>query len=83
MVSLSAIIATLGLLTNSAAVIIGAMIIAPLMSPVIAVSYGLVSGRWNLILGSLLSVVTGTLLTVAIAFLIAQMIAWMLNCIEN
>ncbi|MCK4900121.1 MAG: hypothetical protein KAS38_15180, partial [Anaerolineales bacterium] len=35
LVTLSSVIATLGLVTNSPAVIIGAMLVAPLMSPVI------------------------------------------------
>ena len=37
LVLLSGSIATLGLLTNSAAVIIGAMLLAPLMSPIIGI----------------------------------------------
>ena len=41
----STVIATFGLLANSAAVIIGAMIVAPLMSPIISMSYGIVAGR--------------------------------------
>ena len=45
MLTMSAVIATFGLLANSAAVIIGAMIVAPLMSPIISVSYGIVAGR--------------------------------------
>lgn len=42
MTSVSALIAATGLLTNSAAVIIGAMVIAPLMGPAIAASVGTV-----------------------------------------
>ena len=64
MLAISAVIVFLGLLANSAAVVIGAMIIAPLMSPIFAISYGLVSGTGPLIFRSLLTVVTGTLLTI-------------------
>ena len=67
MLAVSAAIATLGLLANSAAVIIGAMIVAPLMSPIIAMSYGLVAGKVPLILRSLLTVLTGTILTIGVA----------------
>ncbi|MEO1591391.1 MAG: TIGR00341 family protein, partial [Cyanobacteria bacterium J06632_22] len=38
------IIATLGLLSNSAAVIIGAMLVAPLMLPIRGVAYGILDG---------------------------------------
>jgi uncharacterized hydrophobic protein (TIGR00271 family) len=78
MLATSAVIATLGLLASSAAVVIGAMIIAPLMSPIIAVSYGLVARRLSLTLRSLFTVLTGTLLTVGVAFLITEAIGWKL-----
>ncbi|MFP3787494.1 hypothetical protein SB769_40500, partial [Burkholderia sp. SIMBA_024] len=42
LLGLASAIATFGLLTNSAATIIGAMIIAPLMNPIIALAYGLI-----------------------------------------
>ncbi len=42
--SLSVLIALFGLLTNSAAVVIGAMLVAPLMRPVLAVAATLVTG---------------------------------------
>lgn len=44
MIILSAGLATLGLLTNSAAVIIGAMLVAPLMSPLSGFSTGMATG---------------------------------------
>ena len=74
----SALIATFGLLANSAAVIIGAMIIAPLMSPIISMSYGIVAGRGTLTMRSLLTIVTGTLLTIGLAFAITEAIGWKL-----
>jgi uncharacterized hydrophobic protein (TIGR00271 family) len=45
MIIFSAGLATLGLLANSTAVIIGAMLVAPLMSPLSAMSIGLSTGR--------------------------------------
>ena len=36
----SAVIATLGLISNSTAVVIGAMIVAPLMDPILSLAFG-------------------------------------------
>ena len=38
---ISTIIATVGLIDNSAAVVIGAMIIAPLMDPIVSLAFGI------------------------------------------
>jgi uncharacterized membrane protein len=46
----SCVIATLGLLSNSAAVIIGAMIIAPLMLPIRGLAFGALEGDVKLAL---------------------------------
>lgn len=78
MIGVSSIIATLGLLANSAAVIIGAMIIAPLMNPIIAVAYWLLAKRRILIIRSLLTIVLGTILSIVVAYLITQTIGWKL-----
>ena len=40
MLAAAGVIATFGLLSNSAAVIIGAMIVAPLMNPIISLAFG-------------------------------------------
>ncbi|NOR37062.1 MAG: DUF389 domain-containing protein [Woeseiaceae bacterium] len=74
----STVIGTLGLLANSAAVIIGAMIIAPLMSPIVSMSYGLVAGKVTITLRALLAVAAGTILTIGLAFLITEAIGWKL-----
>ncbi len=65
-------IATLGLLANSAPTIIGAMIIAPLMSPIISFSFGIVVVDWQLINRSLFMLVTGIILVVALAFVTTE-----------
>jgi len=78
MLAVSAVVATLGLLANSAAVIIGAMIIAPLMTPIISMSYWLIARRGILILRALLTVILGTLLTMGIAYLFTEVIGWKL-----
>jgi uncharacterized hydrophobic protein (TIGR00271 family) len=69
MLALAAAIATLGLLANSAPTIIGAMIIAPLMAPIISLSYGLVGFEKHLIVRSILTVMSGVMLVVLLAYL--------------
>jgi uncharacterized hydrophobic protein (TIGR00271 family) len=63
----SGAIATFGLLSNSTAVIIGAMIIAPLMLPIRGLAFGALAGNVNLFRQGLIAVVKGTLLGVAIS----------------
>jgi uncharacterized hydrophobic protein (TIGR00271 family) len=69
---LSCIIAALGLIQNSAAVIIGAMVVAPLMSPVLGVSMAIVLGEFSLLSRSFKSVGTGVLIAIAMSFLMAK-----------
>jgi uncharacterized hydrophobic protein (TIGR00271 family) len=64
----SCAIATFGLLANSAAVIIGAMIIAPLMLPIRGLAFGALEGNVLLFRKGLWSVVVGTLLAIALAW---------------
>ena len=68
MLALSASIAALGLIANSAPAIIGAMIIAPLMGPIISFAYGLVSFKLNLIGRSFFTVLAGAAVVVAFAY---------------
>ena len=68
----SCIIATFGLLSNSAAVIIGAMIVAPLMLPIRGLALGALEGDLILFRRGLISVAVGTLLAVTIAWLLGS-----------
>jgi len=63
----SCAIATFGLLSNSAAVIIGAMIIAPLMLPIRGFAFGALQGNVLLFRRGLIAIVIGTLLATALA----------------
>jgi uncharacterized hydrophobic protein (TIGR00271 family) len=56
---LSTIIATFGLFANSTPVVIGAMILAPLMSPIISLSMGALRQDRNLIVNSLITIGAG------------------------
>ena len=66
---LSTIIATYGVIGDSTATVIGAMIIAPLMAPIISFSYSIDIFDWRLARRSLITVISGVLLVVFVAFL--------------
>ena len=68
MLALAATIATLGLIANSAPAVIGAMIIAPLMAPIMSLSYGLVTFDLRLTKRSILTVVAGIVLVMAVGY---------------
>lgn len=70
LVILSGTIATLGLMTNSPAVIIGAMLLAPLMSPIITLGLSIVIGDTVLLRRSLITLVEGVLISGGLAALI-------------
>ncbi len=63
----SCIIATLGLLSNSAAVIIGAMIVAPLMLPIRGIAFGALEGNVVLFRKGFTAIIIGTILATALA----------------
>ncbi len=67
MIVLSAALATLGLLTNSAAVIIGAMLVAPLMSPISSFSTGMATGILHLTRRASVTLFTGVTLALLIS----------------
>jgi uncharacterized hydrophobic protein (TIGR00341 family) len=66
---LSSIVASAGLLENNVAVIIGAMVIAPLLGPNIAFAFGTSLGDRELVLNSLTTIVTGIALAISVAFI--------------
>lgn len=70
LIVLSCIIAALGLLLDSPAVVIGAMLVAPLMSPIMALSLGVVMGDLRMIRFSTEAILKG----IAVAIIIAAFI---------
>ncbi|MEM7593220.1 MAG: DUF389 domain-containing protein [Cyanobacteria bacterium P01_A01_bin.83] len=74
MLGMSAIIATLGLLANSVAIIIGAMIVAPLMGPIVGMGYAIASGNRKLLRRSSLTLFKGVILTIAVSWIVASLI---------
>ncbi|KGF73624.1 hypothetical protein DO97_16775 [Neosynechococcus sphagnicola sy1] len=71
----SCAIATLGLLSNSAAVIIGAMLIAPLMSPIRGIALGALEGSPELFRRGFLSVILGTLIATTLACFLGVLVS--------
>ena len=70
LVILSCSIATLGLITNSSAVIIGAMLLAPLMSPIIGLGLASVIGDDVLLKNSTSALLRGAFLAILLSFLL-------------
>jgi uncharacterized hydrophobic protein (TIGR00271 family) len=70
LIGLSTAIASLGLLQNSAAVVIGAMLVAPLMTPMIGAGFGLVQGNVVLVRDASKSILLGFLTAMTIGYLL-------------
>jgi uncharacterized hydrophobic protein (TIGR00271 family) len=70
MIGLSATIAALGLLLNSAAVIIGAMLVAPLMSAIVGLGLGVVQGDLRLLRLAVGATMRGALLAIAVGAMV-------------
>ena len=70
LVVLSSMIATLGLLTNSGAVIIGAMLVAPLMSPIIGLGLGSLVGDEKLLRYAASAIIRGAIVAIAISVIL-------------
>ena len=77
LVLLSSVIATLGLLIDSPATIIGAMLVAPLMSPIIGIGLGSIRGDDKMLRDATSSLFRGALLSILISFLLTLLIIYM------
>lgn len=67
---LSTAIATLGVLADSTAVVIGAMLVAPLMTPIMGVSVGIVNGWVRRVSTSFATVAGGVLVSITTAWIV-------------
>lgn len=76
MLGLATIIATFGLLSNSAATIIGGMIVAPLIIPIMGFAYALVILNPRLLSYSFGRLIYGIVFTVALAFISTEIIGF-------
>ena len=70
----SAVIATLGLISNSTAVVIGAMIVAPLMDPILSLAFGLAVSDGQLIRRSAVTVSLGVTAVVSTSAILSLLL---------
>jgi uncharacterized hydrophobic protein (TIGR00271 family) len=71
----AALLASLGLLLNSSAVVIGAMLVAPLMQPIIALGIGLCTARLNLMRKAIVTIGLSVMVVLIVGFLAGIFIA--------
>ncbi|NJP07608.1 MAG: DUF389 domain-containing protein [Chloroflexaceae bacterium] len=75
LVILSCIIATFGLILDSAAVIIGAMLIAPLMSPILRCALDLVTGDMKQIGRALFTLFVGVVIAIGLSTVLGLLVS--------
>ncbi|MFN8620384.1 MAG: TIGR00341 family protein [Chloroflexota bacterium] len=80
---LSVVIATGGVLGDSTATVIGAMIVAPLMTPIMATALAMVTGDQRHLVRSLLTVFIGVLVAVGVSALIGWIAPGVLDINAN
>lgn len=83
MLVLSAVIAVAGVLGDSTATVIGAMIVAPLSVPIMGVALGIVRADPNMVLRSLGWVLAGVLTVVALGALASLAVPDAFTTVEN
>jgi uncharacterized hydrophobic protein (TIGR00271 family) len=74
LVAISTLIASFGLISNSTAVVIGAMLVAPLMTPIFGISLALVRGDTGLLGRAARAEVVGVVAAVFMGFLLGLVI---------
>ena len=74
LVGSSAVIAAFGMLMNNVAIIIGAMLVAPLMTPIFALSVALIRGRTYLMRRAIIVEVYGVVVAIAVAAIIGLLV---------
>ena len=75
MLTLAGVIAIAGVLTDSTATVIGAMIIAPLGTPILAIGLGIVRGHLSLVIRSILWVLLGLAIVIALGLAFSVFVA--------
>ena len=78
LLALATVIASFGLLSNSAATIIGGMIIAPLMTPIIGLAFGIVILDLRILAYSLIRLFQGIFFTIFLAYITTHIIGFRL-----
>lgn len=70
----ASLLAVFGLLLNSSAVVIGAMLVAPLMQPIIAMGIALCTARLHLFRKAIVTILLSVLMVLGVGFLIGLLI---------
>lgn len=70
LVMLSVLMATLGLLVDSPSIVIGSMLIAPILSPILSISLGLVMSDGKLLIRSIVTIFKASVLGIVSAALV-------------
>ncbi len=83
LMGLATSIATFGIAVDSTAVVIGAMLVAPLMTPILGVSAGLIRGRTRSTLVSTAVVLGGSIGSIVLAWLLSALIPNLAEVIDN
>ncbi|HOI40767.1 MAG TPA: TIGR00341 family protein [Methanobacterium sp.] len=76
MVILSSLVASIGVLNNNVAVIIGAMVIAPLLGPNMGLSLATVLRDYDLALSALKSIILGVGTAIVISFIVGSLVSF-------
>lgn len=80
---LATIIATAGIISDSTATVIGAMIVAPLMTPIMAMAAALVMGQMGRAIQSSLLVAAGVASVIAVSWLIGTLYPHIISFQDN
>ena len=75
MLTLAGMIAIAGVLADSTATVIGAMIIAPLGTPILGIALGIVTGHLSLVVRSILWVLSGVVIVVVLGLFFPLFVA--------
>ena len=73
LVAVSTMIASFGLITNSTAVVIGAMLVAPLMTPIFGISLGLICGDTILLSKAMRAEIAGVFAAVLMGYILGTL----------
>lgn len=83
LIALAAGIAVFGVIMENVMVVIGAMVIAPMLGPFIALSFGIVVGDRRLIRDSVFYGVLSLFFSVAVAFILALMLSSLMSGVTS
>jgi uncharacterized hydrophobic protein (TIGR00271 family) len=76
LINVAAVIAALGVITNSSILIVGAMAVSPDLLPICATAVGLVGGRYGLASRAFTTLVLGLGLVVVTAMVLSALLKW-------